>query len=78
MKNLETWGHLHPIILKAGRVTHVAPAELEGEERDEFITKLSEKDATVDRFKSISEDSPIPDFKSAWISKLAGDSQPFA
>lgn len=32
LKNLETWGNLHPNILKAGRTSHIAPPEVDDEE----------------------------------------------
>jgi len=56
LKNLENWGHSHAIILKAGRVTHIAPPDLGEEERDEYLGKLADKDAPVDRFRGINED----------------------
>lgn len=31
LKSLEAWGHRYPIILKAGRCTHKAPAGLDEE-----------------------------------------------
>jgi hypothetical protein len=77
LKSLESWGHLHPIILKAGRTTHVAPPELNEEEREEYLGKLTDKDATVDRFRGINEDAPIEGLEAAWISKIVGDNQPY-
>lgn len=31
LKSLEIWGHLHPILLKGGRCSHVAPAGMDEE-----------------------------------------------
>lgn len=44
LKSLDTWGNLHPIILKAGRTTHYAPSGMEDEERDALLESLNEKD----------------------------------
>lgn len=33
------------MILKAGRVSHIAPPELSEEEKEEYLGKLTEKDA---------------------------------
>jgi len=77
LKSLETWSHQHAVILKAGRVTHIAPTELSEEEREEYLGKLADKDPTVDRFRGINEDAPIEGMETAWISKLIGDPQPY-
>ncbi|CDW78166.1 UNKNOWN [Stylonychia lemnae] len=78
LKNLEGWCHLHPIILKAGRVSHFAGEGLADEERDEILAKLNEKDPAGERFKAINDDAAVEGYKSAWISKVIGDAQPFA
>lgn len=77
LKSLESWSHQHAIILKAGRVTHIAPPELGEEEREEYLGKVSEKDPLVDRFRTINEDAPFEGLEFAWISKLVGDPQPY-
>lgn len=64
--------------MKAGRVSHFAPPDIGEEEKEEYLGKLTEKDPTVDRFRAIAEDAPIEGYKSAWISKVVGDPQPFA
>lgn len=73
LKSLETWGHAHTLILKAGRVSHVAPPQMSEEEREEYLAKVSEKDSTVDRFRGINDDTPIEGMETSWISKTAGD-----
>ena len=74
LKSLEAWSHYHPIILKAGRCTHVAPDGMEGEELDEYMGKLNEEDKAEDRFRAINEDTTVLGAESAWLSKVAGDS----
>lgn len=59
MKSLESWSHLHPIILNAGRITHLEPEGIPEEEKDEAIAKLQESDPTVDRFRTLNEDAGI-------------------
>jgi hypothetical protein len=59
LKSLESWSHQHQLLLKAGRVTHVAPPDLPEEEREEFLGKLAEKDAPADRYRGANEDAPL-------------------
>ena len=59
LKSLESWAHQHKLLLKAGRITHIVPPDIGEEERDEYMAKLEEKDATVDRYRAINEDTPI-------------------
>jgi len=73
MKNLENWSHLHPIILKAGRITHVEPEGMGEEEKEEYMAKLAESDKTVDRFAVIAEDEAVEKVGAAWTSKVTGD-----
>ncbi len=40
VKNLEIWGHKHPMILLAGRITHLAPPNMTEEEKEEYLGKL--------------------------------------
>jgi hypothetical protein len=44
LKSLEIWGHKHPNLLKAGRCSHIAPAGMGEEEKDEYMAKLAEDD----------------------------------
>jgi hypothetical protein len=50
---------LHPILLKAGRCSHVPPEGLDDEAKDEFMNKLNEEDPTVERFKAVNEDTKV-------------------
>lgn len=80
LRSLESWTHRHGLILKAGRLTHSVPPgyeELPDEEKEKF-DKIKEKDPEGERFKSASEDTPVEGYKSAWLSKVVGDPQPFA
>lgn len=73
LKSLETWGNLHPIILKAGRTTHFAPPGMEEEERDALLENLNEKDPTQERFRALAEHTPIQGLEFSWLSKIVGD-----
>lgn len=75
LKSLEAWGHKHPIILKAGRCSHIAPVGMGEEEREEYLGKLAEEDKVEERYRALNEDTPIPGLETAWISKLCGDTQ---
>ena len=59
LRDVKTWGNVHPVILKAGRVTH-QPLDLPEEELGEAMAKLEEEDATVERFRDIGEHVPFP------------------
>ena len=48
---------------------------MEGEELDEYMGKINEEDKAEDRFKAINEDTTVLGSESAWLSKVAGDSQ---
>ena len=75
LKSLENWSHYHPIILKAGRCTHVAPEHITDDaELEEYMNKLNEEDKSEDRFRAINEDTTVLGYSdSAWLSKVAGD-----
>lgn len=53
LKSLETWGHLNPVILMAGRCTHIAPQGMADEEKDEYMAKVGEEDKAEERFRMI-------------------------
>lgn len=74
LKSLEIWGHMHPILLKAGRCSHVAPAGMDEEAQGEYMNKLNEDDPTVERFKGVSEDTKVTS-QDAWLTKVSGDTQ---
>lgn len=75
LKSLEIWAHMHPILLKAGRCTHVPPKGVSDEERDEILAKLAEEDKVEERFKALQEDVPVKGLETAWLSKVSGDTQ---
>lgn len=76
LKSLEAWAHQQPVILKAGRCTHLIPKENEGDE--EYAAKLAEDDPTCERFRALSEDAPVAGLEFAWTSKAVGDSQKYS
>lgn len=85
LKAVETWGNTHPIILKAGTCTHIAPAGMDEEAEGEWRTKTEEEDPTVEQFRAINEHKGMPgtfkeegDAGTAWLSKLVGDPQVYS
>lgn len=46
--------------MKAGRCSHLEPVGLDDEAKEEYMNKLNEEDKVEERFKIISEDSPVP------------------
>ena len=77
LKSLEVWGNLHPVILKAGRTTHIEPEGMADEEKEEYMNKLAEDDKTEERFRGINEHVPMPGMETAWSSKVCGDLQQY-
>ena len=73
LKSLESWSHFLPVVLKAGRCTHAAPAGMGEEEREEYLAKMNESDKPEDPLRSISEDKPLPGVGPSWTSKVMGD-----
>lgn len=69
------------MILGAGRVTHVVDPATPEDVKEELMGTLGEKDATVDRFRAISEDVSVVGLPAgvgvetpvAWTVKVAGD-----
>ena len=55
LKSTENWMNAEPAILKAGRMSHYAPAELDDEARDALLASMAETDAPVDRFRAVNE-----------------------
>lgn len=76
LRSLESWGHKNPIILKAGRCTHIEPLGMDEEALQEFMDKLAEDDKTEERFKAINENSKVKG-QEAWTSQVCGDLQPY-
>lgn len=77
LKSMETWGNLHPIILKAGRCSHQVPDSIPEDDRDAYMEKLGEDDKTEERFRALNEHVPMPGMETAWISKVVGDAQQY-
>jgi hypothetical protein len=79
LKSTEVWAHRHPIILIAGRCSHLAPGHMSEEERDEYLASQAEKDPVVERYMAINEDKPWRQLEppTAWVSRVVGDMQPY-
>ncbi len=75
LKSLENWSHQFPIILKAGRITHLEPEGMDEEAKEAHMANLAETDKTVDRFTTVSEDTPVEKLGAAWTSKVSGETQ---
>lgn len=60
-------------MLKAGRCSHVAPANMAEEEKEEFMGKLAEDDKVEERYRAINEDNAYPGLETAWTTKICGD-----
>ena len=59
LKSLEAWGHHHPLLLKAGRITLQEPEGINEDEKEEYMAKLADEDPTVDRYRALNEDAPL-------------------
>lgn len=77
LKSLENWSHMHPVLLKVGRCSHIAPTDMGEEEKEEYMAKLAEEDKVEERFKAINEDVPVPSVETAWLSRVCGDTQTY-
>jgi radial spoke head protein 4A len=77
LKSNEVWANLHPIILKAGRTTHIEPEDMPEEEKEEYMAKVAEEDKTEERFRAINEHVNMPGMDTAWSSKICGDIQQY-
>ena len=62
------------LLLKVGRISHIPPPDLGDDERDDYMAKVTEKDAPADKYRAINEDAPVQGMESSWISKTVGDS----
>lgn len=65
LKSLESWAHKNPILLKAGRCTHLEPLGMEEEALQEYMDKLAEDDKVEERFRAINEDNKVKS-QEAW------------
>ena len=77
LKSTEAWGHAYPIILRAGRITHLAPEGVPEDEVETKMAEIEEADPTVERFLGINEDAPYTGLEFSWLSKIVGDAQPY-
>ena len=77
LRSLEAWSNLYPIILKAGRTTHLKPTGMDEEAAEARLAELMEEDKTEERFRDINAHEKIPDMEIAWISKVVGDTQQY-
>jgi len=62
-----------PIILKAGRITHIRPEKATDEEWDELQAKLADEDKTEERYRALNEQTPMPGLEFSWTSRVCGD-----
>lgn len=60
LKSLENWSNVHPIILQAGRTTHLAPVGMPEEEVETHMAALEEKDPAVERFRDLAAHAQFP------------------
>lgn len=72
LKSLEAWSHLHPMIKRSGRCKNPAAAGEEGGEGGE-----EDPADAAEAFRALNEDAPIIEGVEAWISRVAGDLQPY-
>ncbi len=75
LKSLEAWGNLFQVILKAGTMSHIMPAEWSDEKKEEEAAKLEADDKSEERFRALNEHAPIAGMETAWLSKVVGDTQ---
>ena len=73
LKDLKAWGNNLPIILQAGRCTHLPPQGVSEEDMEAAIGELEGKDPTVERFREIEAHTQFPGEQPAWISRVVGD-----
>jgi len=81
--NPESWVHMHQILLKAGRVTHLKPEAVNpDDDPEDLLQKLQENDPTVDRLRDIGQDLFEPEKEDqgdepakAWITRTYGETQ---
>lgn len=75
LEKFENWGNFLPIILKAGRTTHVKPQGMTDEEADELLAKLGDEDKTEARLRALTEHDKFPVEIESWTSRVCGDTQ---
>lgn len=78
LKSLETWAHAHPIILTSGspgRCSHYIPPTVKEDEKEEFVAKQQEADPGAERFRALTEDTPVTGLETSWLVRVCGDTQ---
>jgi len=75
LKSLENWSHRHPNILKVGRCSHTDPVGMPEEEVEEYLAKRDDEDKIEERFRDVSQDAAVKGLETAWITRIAGDTQ---
>lgn len=74
LKSLEAWCHLPKHILKAGRCSHLVPANIADDDKEGYLEKLNETDKAAEPLFAINEDAPMAGREGApWVSKVCGD-----
>jgi len=74
----DKWVHVHPQILKSGRVIHYIPKGLDEEAANELKGQLEEKEPYVERLRAITEDLPFEGYETNYLLRTFGDKQVFA
>lgn len=77
LKDIKAWANFHPIILKAGRCSHLPPAGLPEEDAAAALEALEGSDPSTERFRDIGEHTMFPGEQPAWLSKVVGDTQQY-
>lgn len=80
LKSLETWAHAHPIILtngSPGRCSHYIPPTVKEDEKEEFVAKQTEADPGAERFRALTEDTPVTGLETSWLVRVCGDTQQY-
>lgn len=80
LRSTENWSNLMPMILKAGRCTHIEPTGVDDDDIQAKKDALDQSDPQLEaRFRTINEQEQIVlkgkqgEPEKAWISKVCGD-----
>ena len=65
LRDIKNWANVHPIILKAGRCTHLPP-NVPDDDVQAAQEALEADDPTVDRFRDLGEHTLFPGEQPAW------------
>jgi radial spoke head protein 4A len=75
LRDIKAWSNVHPIILQAGRCSHIPPQGIAEDDLQAAIDDQEAKDPAVERFRDIGEHAQFPGEQPAWLSKVVGDTQ---